>query len=642
MLLSLGAFAQQSTVAPTFFKLTSFTGQLSLDGYFRQEAIKRGDQTDTADSYNVNAGVLLNATSFFYHPDFFQFDVYAEYSPGQSRDRYIAIPDEGEMRTTKRLDLRGLLFQKKIVSLSAFANASQTFSNREFLSDIKTDSKNFGGVFFLRTKYLPLSISYQKGNIIQNEINTGRLFSYDNDNLEGRVMQSFGRHDRHELILSRNYLKRIEKDMPAITNDLREFYLTDEVYFDRLQRQRFNSLINFADQVGYDTMQRKQAFETLSFKLPWKFELGANYNYYDIKRERQNINQQTWRGLIRHKLFESLNSNAFYENVNIKQTDFDQKEIKTGINFMYEKKIPTGQINLSYSYLWDHQEQPNGASQWFQVMHEQYILIDATIVLLKRPNVDVASLQVRDVTGTILYQVNFDYIIVTHGQYLEIQRVPGGQIANNMTVFVDYRALMPGAYRFDMHNENWSAGITLFKRLVNLYYRHQKQSYRNLQKTDFITLDSITQNLYGFRTEYKSLSGGVEYDDYNSSIMPYKQLRYFISWQGEYRKKLIYSLNANLSEYELVADTIHQQYSDVNGQLGYNLNGYSKITLELGYRHQSGEKVNIDLDMLNARLEYTTQIRQIFISVGAQTYRRNYMNEINNYNGLFFKIARRF
>jgi hypothetical protein len=191
-----------------------------------------------------------------------------------------------------------------------------------------------------------------------------------------------------------------------------------------------------------------------------------------------------------------------------------------------------------------------------------------------------------------------------------------------------------------MKNEYYSAGINVFKQLLGVYYRHTKQDYTNLKTTDFVTLNSYTQQVYGFRTEYKVFSAGIEYDDNNSTILPYFLKRYYISVQGLFWKQFLFSLNGNYSDYHLIEEDLNQQFTDISGQMAYQINTQSKINFDAGYRQQTGK--GIDLDLLNARLEYATLIRKLYFTIGLQSYRRHYMQETDNFNGAYFRIARRF
>ncbi|MCX6273570.1 MAG: hypothetical protein NTU44_20570 [Bacteroidetes bacterium] len=637
-LLAANAFAQQTGVTPAFWRLTGFSGEVKLTGLYREQVIKRDYLSDTVKSSLITGSIKLNTNSYFWHPNFMLLDVGIEYSPEQSKDDYRVIPDLGETRTLSKLDVRTVFFQNKIISLSAYYNISQIFCNRENLSNLRTDNRVFGGSLYFRNSFLPMSVSYQQGHTELHELGTGRIFKYDNNLLEGRANKSFGHLDRHEFSISRNEFKRIEQETDGIKNDVIDAILTDEIYFDRNQRYRFSSYIHGSDRKGYDTLKRFQTYETMLFRLPAHFEVLGSYAYLNDERRLFDFNQQTERIMLSHRLFESLRSDVYFENANIKQTLFDQIEQRKGGDLFYDKKIPTGQLSLGYHYLLQHQEKM-GDENLVQAYREEYIL-SVGIILLKQPYINQSTVMVWDATGTTLYQLNFDYILVPRGDYIEIQRMPGGQIPVNGTVYIDYTYVIPGSYQYDLSNESWSASLTLFKRFLNIYYRNTHQDYRNLKKTDFIVLNYYTQSTYGCRLEYKGASGGVEYEDNTSVILPYKLTRYFAALQGSLNQRVLVSLNGNYSDYHLVNDNINQQYADVSGQVVISLTNRSKLNIDGGFRQQRGR--GIDLDLLNARAEYTLQVRQLYFSLGVQAFRRNLMEQIDNYNGAFFSITRRF
>jgi hypothetical protein len=100
------------------------------------------------------------------------------------------------------------------------------------------------------------------------------------------------------------------------------------------------------------------------------------------------------------------------------------------------------------------------------------------------------------------------------------------------------------------------------------------------------------------------------------------------------------SLNGNIQQYRLIEDQVEQLYTDISGKMVYRIIDQTKASLDLGYRKQIGS--GIDLDLLTARLEFMTQFRQFMFTLGLEKYNRNFLDQINNYNGIYFKLIRRF
>jgi hypothetical protein len=247
---------------------------------------------------------------------------------------------------------------------------------------------------------------------------------------------------------------------------------------------------------------------------------------------------------------------------------------------------------------------------------------------------------VKDVTGTILYQPNFDYILIQRNNYLEIERMPGGQIANKARVYIDYTSMQPGSYQYDVNFHSFSASVLIFNRLAELYYRFTFQDYHNLETTEYLTLNYFKQNIIGLRLEYKFASGGVEYENYHSTIVPYRSVRYYFVLQGTTKNRFLYSLNGNIRDYYMVDDSTRQKFIDITGKVSYSFSQYLTFNLEMGYRKQIGDR--IDLDLLIARGEFIGFIRQISFRIGIETYKRDYLYEKTNFIGGFIAIARTF
>jgi hypothetical protein len=168
------------------------------------------------------------------------------------------------------------------------------------------------------------------------------------------------------------------------------------------------------------------------------------------------------------------------------------------------------------------------------------------------------------------------------------------------------------------------------------------QDYTHLENTDYITLNYFTQNVAGFRLGYDLLSGGAEYEDYRSSILPYHMVRCYINLQKNFNNKLTLVLNGNIQNYTMLnePEARIQRYTDITGKVEYVIVRQTKLNLDVMYRNQKGH--GIDLDLLTARLELTSVIYQLYITAGIEVYRRNYIGEKINFKGTYIQISRKF
>lgn len=635
------SIAQNQPSSFIFWKLNSVSGEVGLKGFYREQELIRNDFKESQKSTFGSAWLLLKTKSYFLHPNFLILNVDAGYSPQTIRDNFLIIPDRSEVNTLKKLDTRATFFEQKKISLTAFANFNESYSNRENLSNIKTNSQNLGGMFSLSNKILPLSLTYQEEKWNELETESKHEFKYDQKSMESFISRSFGTMDRNEIHYKHNESIYRDDVLFQIQNTTDNVYLNNNLFFDKKRNYNFNSMISLMNQQGNDNFTRYQAYENFALRLPKKLYFRGNYNYFNIQRPAQNLIQNGLSVSLGHQLFESLNTNVFYEYNDNSHTVYHEIVNKAGGEINYEKKIPAkGQLSLTYKY-YRQLENMESNDVVIQIKNEDYVLSDGQIVLFKKPYVDINSIIVKDATGTIIYQLNFDYLLIPRENFLEIQRVPGGKIANSLTVFIDYTAIQPGAYQFDLNFNYFSSSISFFKRLIELYYHTFKQDYSNLKKTEFLTLNYFTQNVYGGRLEYKFVSGGIEYDDYNSIIVPYKMWRYYLILQGNFKTKLSCSLNGNISDYQMILnDTLKQKYFDLSGNLIYNFNPKTKISFTTSYRNQQGK--GVELDLFTSRTEFTSIFHQLIFTIGLEMYNRDYLGEIMNFKGVNIQVVRKF
>lgn len=638
LVLNSGLSYSQSS-ANGFFHSQFVNGDVKLQGLYRMQKSVIGDISEDQRSTYYIGGIRLNTGSYLWNPDLIFINLDGEYNPETRDETYLLVPDRSEVRTLKKIDFRTSIFRSKPISLNTFLNLNQTYYNRELLTNVKSDNKQWGGLLSLNNKVLPLSVSYRQSDWSQEELQTGRIFKMAQNNLLGRISKSFGEKDTHEILYSRDdytYNYAGEKEVNSLIDRVA---LNNNIYFDRRQKYGLNSQVSYYDQSGDNKFTKIEAIERLMFFLPANFRLTGGYNYNKFKDPFQLLIQNRVGGALHHQLFESLSSNISVDYSDINQTIYDEKNFKAEFEINYSKKIPTGMLNLNYRYSRNYFDL-NGVSAPIQIVNEEHVLSDAEIVLLNKPYVDLSTLVIKDQAGIIIYQLNIDYLVTVRNNYVEIQRMLGGQISNNQAIKADYTAIQPGSYNYVSDNNSFSSSILLFNKLIELYYRVSVQDYRKLSETDFLTLNYYNQNIYGGRLDVGFAGIGVEYDNYNSNIIPYIRYRYYIDLNWSLRSRLLVSLNGNILDYKVIDNEVNQLHTNINGKITYNFTHKTKIDFDAGYLSQKGR--NIDLDMITSKLEVSTAFRQLYLKGGLEMYRRHYLESDFLFAGTFVEIVRKF
>jgi hypothetical protein len=623
-----------------FWTPTSLTGEIRSEGRFRNHELDYSYLSDTQKSKLLTIGGLLQLKSYLWHPNFLLINIEAEYNPDILKENYIVIPDQSEVRTSKRIQIGGTLFNNKVISMSGLINMNRVYHNRENLSHIMSDTKQYGSHLNFSNKKLPISLSLFKTDWKQEELETGRLSNMERLNFTGRVSKSFFYRDKHEFVYAHDFYNYNYADIYQTVTKSQNMHLTDYFSLDKLNRYIFRSNLSYRKQAGSLTYTVFRVDEDLTIKLPYQFKFQSHYSNDLLQYESTESFTQNFRNSINHQLFLSLNSTLFHEYRSIRHTVYNESDHIYGASMVYTKKIPLkGRINLSYHYQrQNHDNESEPAS--FEVLNEPKLLTDGQIVLIDRPYADMNSITVRDENGAIIYVEHIDYILIERNGYVEIQRFPGGQISNGSTVYIDYVVHIPETYSFDSNLNRISGSISIFNGLFELYSSYLRQHYLHLENADLLVLNFVDQYRYGFRFDLKYLNAGVEYEDYQSTIVPYHMTRAYISGNQSFIDRLLISVNGNIQKYRYDEENIDQYYTDLTMKVAYRIIGMTQANLDLGYRRQIG--AGIDLGLLTGRFELRTQFRQLYFVLGLEKYSKDFLGEINRYNGFYFKLIKRF
>jgi hypothetical protein len=632
----------QAQSSPGIWHLRNISGELDLRGQYRQLKSNFNEITEDQRSTYLLSGLKLNTSSYLWDKDILLIDLGGAYSPELRDENYITVPDRSEVRTLKKVDLGTTLFNNKPLTLQGFYNYDQSYFNRELLTNVRSSNQQWGGIFSLHNRFLPLTLTYRNLKWDQVETETGRTFQMNQENVEARATKSFGSRDRNELLYSHhNYLYRYA-ELHQTAHLIDRIALNNNLFFDADRKYNLNSRFTWYNQEGTTSFRRVELLEGITFQLPHHLRLMGNFNLYNRRDPVQTWDQKRAQASLQHKLFQSLTTKLYLDYTRVRQEAVQlirESDLRGGLDVKYTKKIPTGYLNLAYRY-YRHEHTTVGSEGIIQVINEEQVLSDGEVVLLNKPYVDANSVVVKDVSGAVIYQLNYDYILIERGSYMEIQRIPGGLIPNMEAVYIDYSFLQPGSYSYGANNNQFSASVILLQRLIEIYYRYSVQNYPKTDQVDLLTLNYYRQHILGARLDVGFARAGVESDLYDSNIVPYRMMRYYIDMNWNLKSALLLTLNGNIRDYRMIADQVNQLYANISGKVAYRIGPGMRVSLESGYLNQRG--ANIDLDLLTARAEFQSTFNKLQLRVGLEMYRRLYLNSEFDFNGAYVQLTRRF
>ena len=623
-----------------WWKVESLHGSLMLEGDYRaRKTVLKSAFSEKPHTSLLDGRLVLNTRNYVWHPNFLAINLEADVTPGRQRDNYVVLPDRAETRIAERLRMQSQLFQKRPLSLGFFTNLGRHTISRDLTTDVEMTTTDYGGNANYRNRFLPLTVAFSRNRWDQKELLTGREFRNERHNLRSEVQRSFGRYDRHRLSYSYDDYRRAFSRQPAVRNYITNVNLQNMVALNENRRSSLNSLIWFTDQNGNQTFRRLQADERLQVQLPRDLFFSGGYQYNDISQSRFDSRQHNFTSRLEHQLYLSLRSQVFLAYNDLSQTGFDEQRRSFGFGLRYRKAIPGGLLNLSYEWR-RRNEQRDGQLLTLNIVDERLRLKDGEVALLANPLVDPGSVVLSDETQTVIYVENIDYVLISRGDFLEVQRIPGGQIADGATVYIDYRAQQQADYQFDLTNRTFAASVALFRQFLEVYYRSLSQDYDNFDQTRFRILKIISQKVYGGRIAYGPFAGGIEWDDTGSNIIPYRSLRYFANLNHQLASRVSAALNASRYRFTYRETDEVQRFDQLSAHVTWMLSRQSRINLFGNYRFQKGR--GIDLELGSLRGECSARMRMLWITFGVDLYRRDFLTEELSYQRTYIRLERKF
>lgn len=623
------------------WKHESLTGTIGLEGLFRsQETILKSNLSESPKVSLFNAKFALNSKSYIWHPNFWKLNMNVEYTPSARRDNYIVIPDQSESQTAERFYLQSTFFIKKPLTFNFHTNLFHNFTNRDLLTNTESYKKDFGVSLAYRNGFLPFTLAWRTENWDQNELQTGRTYITKRQNLISEVEQTFTGSDRNKITYTYDDFNREYPSNSNVRNFVNSLNFSSQWYFGKKREHSLSSLFLLHDQKGDNVFTQIQVTENYQAKLPYNLKLVSGFNFTNYEQPGFTTKQTRASSRLQHQLFESLTSNIFYEYTKRSQIEYDETINLGSFGFQYTKSIPAeGRLTLSYEFRRYDNDRAGDQSE-LRIVNEEHNLTDGTTELLENPRIDIASIVVSNANKTIIYQENLDYLLIRRGEFIEIQRLPGGQIANGDPVSVDYIAMRSNTSAYVSINNAFAVNLSFINNLFEVYYRSFSQDYSDIKGEDPDVLKSIAQDVYGTRIRYHFVTAGIEQDNYASNIIPYKSMRYYLQLNGQVAPKLNLMLTGSQRRLDLTSAKEIQKFSDVSSRLSYDLWYRTRILLETGYRFQNGR--GIDLNLRTMRTGFVTQYRKLNISVGYELFRRDFSGERVNYNGGYVRLERNF
>jgi hypothetical protein len=440
---------------------------LGLAYEFQEERIEgpNSDSKDKSDEFTQRLTIETNGWA--YHPALCKYTL--RFDPEWTQVKRVSDPGETSTDTTFEpyYAIDAFFLEPKPYTLHGFANRREIKLRSAFAAVTDTTIDTYGGDLRLKYRVLPTFFKYTHTDTDQSgffestgerddfQLTSRHATSKSTTSLTG----TYGDDER----TSGGVTTRIKTFTGDIGNDL-------DIAGDR--RKRLQSTLSYR---WRDSDTSDDSFLQFRENLFWR-HTDKLYTDYLLALETSDSNNfdrdtATFRAKLQHLLYENLTTTVQAGAV-VNDTTAGRENIYDGnLDLRYRRKIPRGFINLRADLDYRFTERDGFEGSSIQVTNESHVLETGVETLLDNQNVDLNSIVVTDVTGTILYIENVDYTVQEVDSFTRISRTVVGAIANGQTVLVDYRFLSDPDFNDSVFGQAYDIQLYLWNAL-NLRYSY--------------------------------------------------------------------------------------------------------------------------------------------------------------------------
>ncbi len=428
----------------------------------------------------------------------------------------------------------------------AFGSRAKDTATREFSGTTEVLVENLGTELRLKKAPLQSLVGYRRQRLRE------RLRSSDStsERDETREIASY-RGERpgavSDIALDYEYQNVRDRNASSLNFDAHDASVYLRRYFgDYLEKDVRSRLRVFHRQGRIDTFNGKgdvtlNVDHTDNFRTLWDY----GYHFHDTGGDRTQSHQGSVGA--RHRLYGSLVSSVRGFG------NYSQFEAGNSLGYggrgelNYTKRLPAEgrfQVDVSISYRIDDQRQPGGFST---VFGETHTVDDFERIPLEGESIFPESVVITDVTGTVIYDLGFDYDLFEVGSTLAIERLPGGRLTDGQSVLVDYRHASAEDFEFSTRVQR--GDFTLDYPWVTLYVRHRLGDQDLLSGEGGAFLDDTEDIVAGVRLHHgtRAWTGNLtaEYRSHDSRRTDFTSptVRQALSWRPA--RNLTFDFNAS-------------------------------------------------------------------------------------------------
>jgi hypothetical protein len=594
----------------------------------REQKSKVGVRDSRVKETIFEENLRLDTEGYVYHPNLLEFTLgglfglvqedYEDTVGSQSR----SSSDSG---TVYEFDFEARFLKRKKFPLTVFAHRRRGLNPRPFLPSLETTTTEYGVTWQYVSGKTPTMIQFRDSDTRMTPRFVGGEQAED-----GRQKSTLLRFETAYVFSERNILsltyehESIEETPFERDYDSDEVTLTHRLDFGERYQHRLDSELNYLDQRGTPYNERTRWREIL--RLKHSETLYSRFDFEALDRTRgqrtsdiAGIEERSiyFSGLVQHELYESLSSQltAFVQTQDF-EPGLEIERFGVHARFDYRKTNRWGVLHAGYRVGIERADH-HGETQAVDVLDEAHTFQDPDPITLNRQNINIGSIAIRAEDGVTLYRLGRDYRVRDLLNRVEIERIPTGWIADGETVLIDYVFNMGGTFELDTVTQNFAIRQN-FDFGLRPYYRLEWQD-QTISATGVVGVvpEDITAHIFGVEFEKSSLRLMAEYEDHDSTLIPFKTIRLGGSYSHRFKSGATGSIDARWTDTEhLPPDERKTRLFTLRGRYRHPITAALKVEGSVLYRNGedtlSGDSEGIDVFLSLDWLIRETEINVTF------------------------------
>ena len=582
-----------------------------------------GSNQDRDDiTHEFRESLNISTKGWVYHPYLVTFRLsfapeFRQRLQEQTRD------NETESDTTNDLfmayDVEATFLEKKPYTLDLFGHRDENSVRSAFSERTEKRLDRYGGRFSLKYPVLPVIFGYTHTDAKE----TG-FFSSKGDNDTYTFTANKGtKNTRTSLSASYSDTNRTSSggSKSETKNTNVDFRNNFNITADRRVNLRSNALYRRTESTQSNSItDRDDKFFTVSENLDWQHRenLRSNYTFDYDRNDSENFTRERIIGSasLSHRLYENLDTSILGRAAFEDFTGGERNSYVGSLNFHYRRSIPWGKLGIRVGHSYDYTTRKDNQDP-IQILDESHVLQDGVVTQLDNPNVILDTIEVTDVTNTIIYVEGQDYTIEVDDSFVRIIRTTFGSIQNGQPVLVDYVFIPDPPYDDGVFGQRYGIDLSLWSVLTLNYNFLRRQQDILSGPTPTNTIDD-TVHTAEMRLDWRWTETRLTFEDEDRSsgissrawtaretlrFRPARQVS--LSFSGFYGRREFFDRDQTEENYTLEGDIAWSP----RRQLRFTLRGFGGINSGTS---QDTEKIGAAADVDWAFRIWRGRIRYTF------------------------------